>query len=62
MEETMKALHDLVSAGKVRYVGASSMRAVELAMLQNVAERNGWTNSSLCKTNTTSSTAKRSVR
>jgi len=43
MEETMKALHDLVSIGKVRYIGASSMRGVEFAMMQFVAEKNGWT-------------------
>ncbi|KAK2749201.1 hypothetical protein FQN57_006816 [Myotisia sp. PD_48] len=43
MEETMKALHDLVQIGKVRYIGASSMLAVEFAMLQFTAERHGWT-------------------
>jgi aryl-alcohol dehydrogenase-like predicted oxidoreductase len=42
-EETMKALHDLVEAGKVRYIGASSMRTWQFAMLQDVAEKNGWT-------------------
>jgi aryl-alcohol dehydrogenase-like predicted oxidoreductase len=42
-EETMKALHDLIQANKVRYIGASSMWAHELAILQHVAERNGWT-------------------
>jgi len=42
-EETMKALHDLVEAGKVRYLGASSMRCWQFAMLNEVAERNGWT-------------------
>jgi aryl-alcohol dehydrogenase-like predicted oxidoreductase len=39
----MKALHDLVQVGKVRYIGASSMWATEFANLQFVAERNGWT-------------------
>ncbi|KAH6617682.1 NADP-dependent oxidoreductase domain-containing protein [Chaetomium sp. MPI-SDFR-AT-0129] len=43
LEETMKALHDLVQAGKVRYIGASSMWATQFARLQFVAERNGWT-------------------
>ncbi|KAF4120325.1 Aldo/keto reductase, related to diketogulonate reductase [Geosmithia morbida] len=43
VEETMKALHDLVQAGKVRYLGASSMRSVQFARMQFVAERNGWT-------------------
>ncbi|KAI4524598.1 Aldo/keto reductase [Schizophyllum commune Loenen D] len=42
-EETMKALHDLVEAGRVRYIGASSMRAWQFALLNEVAERNGWT-------------------
>ncbi|PKS07898.1 hypothetical protein jhhlp_006506 [Lomentospora prolificans] len=43
MEETMKALHDLVQSGKVRYIGASSMWATEFARLQFTAEKNGWT-------------------
>ena len=42
-EETMKALHDLVVAGKVRYIGASAMRCWEFAHLNAVAEKNGWT-------------------
>uniref|UniRef100_D8Q3P4 NADP-dependent oxidoreductase domain-containing protein n=1 Tax=Schizophyllum commune (strain H4-8 / FGSC 9210) TaxID=578458 RepID=D8Q3P4_SCHCM len=42
-EETMKALHDLVEAGKVRYIGASSMRCWQFALLNEVAEKNGWT-------------------
>lgn len=42
-EETMKALHDLVESGKVRYIGASSMRAWQFAELNHVAEKNGWT-------------------
>jgi versiconal hemiacetal acetate reductase len=42
-EEIMKALHDVVSSGKVRYIGASSMAAWEFQMLQNIAEKNGWT-------------------
>ncbi|KAG7103530.1 Aldo-keto reductase dtxS3 like protein [Verticillium longisporum] len=43
LEETMKALHDLVQSGKVRYIGASSMWATQFARLQFVAEKNGWT-------------------
>ena len=39
----MKALHDLVVAGKVRYIGASAMRCWEFAHLNAVAEKNGWT-------------------
>jgi 1-deoxyxylulose-5-phosphate synthase len=43
IEETMSALHDVVRAGKARYIGASSMYAWQFAMAQRVAERNGWT-------------------
>ena len=43
IEETMGALHDVVRAGKARYIGASSMYAWQLAKAQRVAERNGWT-------------------
>ena len=39
----MKALHDLVQSGKVRYIGASSMWATQFARMQFAAERNGWT-------------------
>ena len=39
----MKALHDLVGSGKVRYIGASSMRAWQFSELNHVAEKNGWT-------------------
>lgn len=43
VEETMEALHDLVKAGKVRYIGASSMFAWQFAKHQHIAERHGWT-------------------
>ena len=43
IEETMEALHDVVRAGKARYIGASSMFAWQFAKAQYVAERNGWT-------------------
>jgi aryl-alcohol dehydrogenase-like predicted oxidoreductase len=43
IEETMKALHDLVQSGKVRYIGASSMLATQFARMQFVAEKHGWT-------------------
>ncbi len=43
IEETMEALHDVVKAGKARYIGASSMYAWQFMKAQNVAERNGWT-------------------
>jgi 1-deoxyxylulose-5-phosphate synthase len=41
--ETMEALHDVVRAGKVRYLGASSMFAWQFAKLQRAAELGGWT-------------------
>ncbi|KAL3445906.1 putative aldo-keto reductase [Aspergillus insuetus] len=43
IEETMRALHDLVTAGKIRYIGASSMWTYQFAMMQFCAEKNGWT-------------------
>jgi aryl-alcohol dehydrogenase-like predicted oxidoreductase len=43
VEETMEALHDIVKAGKVRYIGASSMEAWRFAKMQYAAERHGWT-------------------
>lgn len=43
IEETMKALHDLVESGKVHYIGASSMWAYQFAGMQFTAEKNGWT-------------------
>jgi 1-deoxyxylulose-5-phosphate synthase len=43
VEETMEALHDLVKAGKVRYLGASSMWAWQFAKMQHAADLHGWT-------------------
>jgi aryl-alcohol dehydrogenase-like predicted oxidoreductase len=43
IEETMQALHDVVRAGKARYLGASSMFAWQFAKAQQVASENGWT-------------------
>jgi 1-deoxyxylulose-5-phosphate synthase len=43
IEETMEALHDVVRAGKARYIGASSMYAWQFAKAQHVAESNGFT-------------------
>jgi aryl-alcohol dehydrogenase-like predicted oxidoreductase len=43
VEETMEALHDVVRAGKVRYLGASSMRAWQFAKLQHAADLGHWT-------------------
>lgn len=43
IEETMEALHDVVRAGKARYLGASSMWAWQFAKAQETARREGWT-------------------
>jgi aryl-alcohol dehydrogenase (NADP+) len=43
VEETMEALHDVVKAGKARYIGASSMWAWQFSKMQYVAEQHGWT-------------------
>lgn len=43
VEETMEVLHDIVTAGKVRYIGASSMFAWQFAKLQHAAALHGWT-------------------
>jgi aryl-alcohol dehydrogenase-like predicted oxidoreductase len=43
IEETMEALHDVVKAGKARYIGASSMWAWQFAKMQQVARARGWT-------------------
>jgi aryl-alcohol dehydrogenase-like predicted oxidoreductase len=43
VDETMEALHDIVKAGKVRYLGASSMYAWQFAKLQHAAAMHGWT-------------------
>jgi aryl-alcohol dehydrogenase-like predicted oxidoreductase len=43
IEETMEALHDVVKAGKARYIGASSMYSWQFAQAQYTAELNGWT-------------------
>ena len=43
IEETMGALHEVVQAGKARYLGASSMFSWQFAKAQYTAEKNGWT-------------------
>ena len=43
VEETMEALHDMVEAGKVRYLGASSMWAWQFSKMQYTADLHGWT-------------------
>jgi len=43
IEETMEALHDVVKAGKTRYIGASAMYAWQFQKALHVAEKNGWT-------------------
>lgn len=43
VDETMEALHDVIKAGKVRYIGASSMWAWQFATMQHAADLHGWT-------------------
>jgi aryl-alcohol dehydrogenase-like predicted oxidoreductase len=43
MAETLEALHDVVKAGKARYIGASSMYAWQFATMLQLAKQNGWT-------------------
>jgi aryl-alcohol dehydrogenase-like predicted oxidoreductase len=43
LEETLEALHDVVKAGKARYIGASSMYAWQFSRALHLAERHGWT-------------------
>ncbi len=43
IEETMEALHDVVKAGKARYIGASAMFAWQFQKALHVAEKHGWT-------------------
>lgn len=43
IEETMEALHDIVKAGKARYIGASSIMSWQFLKANYVAEKNGWT-------------------
>jgi aryl-alcohol dehydrogenase-like predicted oxidoreductase len=43
VEETMEVLHDVIKAGKVRYIGASSMWAWQFAKMQHAADLGGWT-------------------
>jgi aryl-alcohol dehydrogenase (NADP+) len=43
IEETMEALHDVVKAGKARYIGASTTSTWQFALMQHTAELHGWT-------------------
>src|SRR6266480_2246408 len=43
IEETLEALHDVVKAGKARYIGASSMHAWQFSRALGIAEKHGWT-------------------
>ncbi len=43
IEETLEALHDVVKAGKARYIGASSMYAWQFATMLHTSDANGWT-------------------
>lgn len=42
-EETMRAFHDLVLSGKVRYIGASNLKVWQFIEMNHIAEKNGWT-------------------
>jgi aryl-alcohol dehydrogenase (NADP+) len=43
IEETLSALHDIVKAGKARYIGASSMASWQFATMLHLSDRRGWT-------------------
>ena len=63
IEETLEALHDVVKAGKARYIGASSMWAWQFMQGARPAARStAGRASSRCRTTTTSSTARKSAR
>ncbi len=62
VEETMEALHDVVKAGKVRYIGASSMYAWQFSRRSTPPNCAAGRRSCPCRTTTTSSTARRSGR
>ena len=53
IEETMQAFHDMVRAGKARYIGASRMQAWQFAKAQYTARAPGGPNSCRCRTTTT---------
>ena len=63
IEETLEALHDVVKAGKARYIGASSMYAWQFAkMLATQRRCTAGRGSSRCRTTTTWSIARKSAR
>ena len=62
IEETMEALHDVVKAGKARYIGASTMAAWQFAKAQRSRSATGGRASCRCRTTTTCCTARRSAR
>ena len=62
IEETLEALHDVVKAGKARYIGASSMYAWQFCKALSPPTCTAGRGSSRCRTTTTCSTARRSGR
>ena len=62
IEETLEALHDVVKAGKARYIGASSMFAWQFARRSTSPSGTAGRASSRCRTTTTCSIARRSAR
>jgi aryl-alcohol dehydrogenase-like predicted oxidoreductase len=62
IEETMKALHDLVECEKVRYLVASSMWCYQFARMKHIMDLKGWTKSCACRINTRYCIARRRWR
>ena len=62
IEETMEALHDVVKAGKVRYIGASSMYAWQFSKALYTSRLRGWTEFVSMQNTSTCCTAKRSAK
>ena len=61
-EETLEALHDVVKAGKVRYLGASSMMAWEFSKALHLQRANGWARFVSMQDNYNCSPARRSAK
>jgi aryl-alcohol dehydrogenase-like predicted oxidoreductase len=60
--ETLEALHDVVKAGKVRYIGTSSMHAWQFAALSQYPNGTAGPASSACRTSSTCSTGRKSAK
>ena len=62
IEETLEAVHDVIETGKARHIGASSMHAWQFARALGIAEKKGGRASSVCRTSSTCSIARRSTK